>query len=116
MEGSEAGTMAEILATKTSLQVGELAGTFEAVRAEALFVSPLQPSGSPSPDQIRRAVATTLQRLGVRGCAAQVAGEFGDHPDTAAARMSWALATINTVYPAPSMPPTYGLRSLAFAS
>jgi hypothetical protein len=108
--------MAEILATKTSLAGYEMPGTFEAVRAEALFVSTLQPSGSPSPDQIRRAVAATLQRLGVRGCAAQVAGEFGDHPDTAVARMSWALATINTVYPALSMPPTPGLRSLAFAS
>jgi hypothetical protein len=108
--------MAEILATKTSLPGGELPDTFKAVRAEALFVSPLQPSGSPSPDQIRHAVATTLQRLGVRGCAAQVAGEFGDHPDTAVARMSWALTTINTVYPAPSMAPAPGLRSLAFAS
>ena len=87
--------MAEILATKTSLPVGELAGTFEAVRAEALFVSTLQPSGSPSPGQVRRAVATTLRRLGIRGCAAQVAGEFGDHPDTAVARMSWALATVH---------------------
>ena len=108
--------MAEILATKTLLPVGELAGTFEAVRAEALFVSTLQPSGSPSPDQIRVAVAATLQRLGVRGCAARVAGEFGDHPDTAVARMSWALATITAVYPAPSMAPAPGPRSLAFAS
>ena len=108
--------MAEILGTKRSLSGREMPGTFEAVRAEALFVSTLQPSGSPSPDQIRRAVATTLLRLGVRGCAAQVAGEFGDHPDTAVARMSWALATINTVYPAPSMPPMPGLRPLAFAS
>jgi hypothetical protein len=91
-------------------------GTSEAVRAEALFVSTLQRSGSPSPDQIRRAVATTLRRLGVRGCAAQVAGEFGDHPDTAAARMGWALAAINTVYPAPSMTPAPGLRALALAS
>ena len=108
--------MAEILATKMSLPSWEMPGTFEAVRAEALFVSTLQPSGSPSPDQIRRAVGTTLQRLGVRGCAAQVAGEFGDHPDTAVARMSWALATVNTVYRAPSMTATPGLRSLAFAS
>ena len=108
--------MAEILATKTSLPGYERPGTFEAVRAEALFVSTLQPSGSPSPGQIRRAVTTTLQRLGVRGCAAQVAGEFGDHPDTAVARMSWALATIHTVYPAPSMTPAPGLRPLAFAS
>jgi hypothetical protein len=91
--------MAEILATKTSLPGCEVPGTFEAVRAEALFVSTLQPSGSPSPGQVRRTVATTLRRLGVRGCAVQVAGEFGDHPDTAVARMSWALATIRTVYP-----------------
>jgi hypothetical protein len=91
--------MAETLATKTSLAGYEMPGTFEPVRAEALFVSTLQPSGSPSPDQIRRAVATTLQRLGLRGCAAQVAGEFGDHPDTAVARMGWALATINTALP-----------------
>jgi hypothetical protein len=108
--------MAEILARKTSLAGYEVPGTLEAVRAEALFVSTLQPSGSPSPGQIRRAVATTLRRLGVRGCAARVAGEFGDHPDTAVARMSWALATINTVYPAPSMTPASGPRSLAFAS
>jgi hypothetical protein len=108
--------MAKILITKTSLPGWETPGTFEAVRAEALFVSTLQPSGSPSPDQIRHAVATTLQRIGVRGCAAQVAGEFGDHPDSAVARMSWALATINTVYPAPSTTPTPGPPSLAFAS
>jgi hypothetical protein len=108
--------MAQILGPDRSLPGREMPGTFEAVRAEALFVSTLQPSGSPSPDQIRRAVTTTLQRLGVGGCAAWVAGEFGDHPDTAVARMSWALATINTVYPAPSMTPVPGLRSLAFAS
>ena len=51
----------------------------------------------------------------VRG-AARVTVEFGDHPDTAVARMSWALATIHAVYPAPSMTPTPNLRPLAFAS
>jgi hypothetical protein len=108
--------MAEILATKTSLPGCQGPGTFEAARAGALFASTLQPSGSPSPGQIRRAVTATLQRLGVRGCAAQVAGEFGDHPDTATARMSWALATIHTVYPASSMTPAPNPRPLAFAS
>ena len=108
--------MAEILATKTLLPGGEVPGTLAAVRAGALFLSTLQPSRSPSPGQVRRAVMTTLQRLGVRGCAAQVAGEFGDHPDTAVTRMSWALATVNTVYPAPSMPGAPGPRPLAFAS
>ena len=108
--------MVETLATKTSLPGYEMPGTFEAARAEALFASILQPSGSPSPDQVRRAVATTLRRLGVRGCAAQMAGEFGEHPDTAVTRMGWALATIRTVYPTPSMTPTPQLRPLALAS
>src|SRR6266550_3465521 len=70
----------------------------------------------PFPGQIRRAVAATLQRLGVRGCTEQVAGEFGDHPDSAVARMSWALATIHTVYPAPPRTAAPDLRPLAFAS
>jgi hypothetical protein len=73
--------------------------SFEAVRAEALFVSTLQCSEVPAAEQVRRAVATTLRQRGIRGCAAQVAGEFGDHPDTAVTRMRWALATIRSVYP-----------------
>lgn len=62
--------------------------------AEALFASDLQASERPSAEQVCRAVRTTLQRLGTAGCAVQVAGEFGDHPDLAANRMTWALATI----------------------
>jgi hypothetical protein len=108
--------MPEILATKTSRAGVRGPGAFKAARAWALFASTLQPSESLSPRQIRRAVTATLQRLGVRGCAARMAGEFGDHPDTAVARMSWALATIQTVYPAPSAAPTADLRPLAFAS
>jgi hypothetical protein len=73
--------------------------TGEAVRAEALFVSTLQSSESPAPDQVLHAVATTMRRLGIGGCTARVAREFGDHPDTGPARMTWALATIGTVYP-----------------
>jgi hypothetical protein len=73
--------------------------TFEAIRAEALFVSPLQISDAPAADQVREAVARTLRRLGIRGCAAHVAGEFGDHPETAVTRMTWALAVIRSVYP-----------------
>ncbi len=48
--------MAEILATKTSLLGGEVPGTFEAIRAEALFLSALQPSGAalPRPGPPRR--------------------------------------------------------------
>jgi hypothetical protein len=108
--------MVKIPVTKTSLPGCEPPSTFEAVRAEALFVSTLQSAGSPSAEQVRLAVATTLRRLGIRGCAAQMASEFGEHPDTAVARMGWALATIRTVYPTPSMPPTLHLRPLALAS
>jgi hypothetical protein len=37
-----------------------------------------------------------LRRLGIRGCAAEVAGDFGDHPDVAVTRMTWALAMVRT--------------------
>jgi len=76
-----------------------MARTVEAVRAEALFVSTVQASEVPGADQIRQAVATTLRHLGIRGCATQVAGEYGEHPDTAAARMGWALAAVRVAYP-----------------
>lgn len=66
--------------------------------AEALFASTLQPSDRPSAEQVHRAVATTLQRLGMAGCTARLAGEFGDHPELAAIRMTWALSTIHRDY------------------
>ena len=74
--------------------------SFEAVRAEALFVSTLQCSEAPAAPQVRDAVARTLRRLGIKGCAAEVAGEFGDHPDSAVERMAWAIATVRATYPA----------------
>jgi hypothetical protein len=94
----------------------EMMATFAAVRAEALFASTLQSRAPASPEQVRLAIATTLRLLGVRGCAAQMAGEFGDHPETAAARMCWALATVDSVYPASSMTPAPELRAVAVAS
>jgi hypothetical protein len=108
--------MVEIVTKTRSTPGFEPPATFEAVRAEALFASTLQSCTPVSPEQVRRAVATTLQRLGVRGCAAQMAGEFGDHPYTAAARMTWALAMINTVYPTTSIARPPELRSVAVAS
>jgi len=72
--------------------------TFDAVRAEALFASALQASQAPTPVQVRTAVTTTLRRFGVKGCTMRVAGEFGDYPEMAAARMVWALQMIRTAY------------------
>jgi hypothetical protein len=109
--------MVKMLAVNTSHLGCEMPSRVEAVRAEALFMSTLLSSESPAPDQVRRAVATTMRRLGIGGCASQMAREFGDHPDTAGARMTWALATIRTVYPPPPAPiPTHTRRPLALAS
>lgn len=70
----------------------------EAALAEALFASSLQRADAAFPEDVRRAVNRTLRQLGRTGCSQKLAGEFGEHPDTAPARMAWALATIRLVY------------------
>jgi hypothetical protein len=60
-----------------------------AARADALFASPLQRSEEPSARQVRQAIATAIAAYGVRGCAARVAQDYGEHPDAAASRMRW---------------------------
>jgi len=57
--------------------------------AEALFVSDLQPSQCPSREAVERAVTAMILLHGSEGCAAGVATEFGDHPETAVRRMTW---------------------------
>ena len=62
-------------------------------RAEALFTSALQRSDRPSVGQIRDAIAASLRiHGGPDGCAAVLAAEYGEHPETASARMRWALS------------------------
>ena len=56
---------------------------------EALFASALQPSDSPTPDMVAKAIRCALRQFGVRGCVGRMAQEFGDHPDAAASRMRW---------------------------
>lgn len=77
-----------------------------AVRAEALFVSDVRRSDPLTADLVRAAVRRSLRRYGCKGCSARVAEEFGDHPETAAPRMSWVLSALRTVYPASQVPPT----------
>lgn len=60
-------------------------------RAEALFLSDLQPSQHPTPDQVDLAIEACLRERGPAGCAAAAAEEYGEHPDLAAVRMRWAL-------------------------
>jgi hypothetical protein len=68
------------------------------VRSEALFASSLQGSDQPTPAQVRDAIATAMRTFGSRGCAERMAQEFGDHPDTAIVRMSWARRVVATVF------------------
>jgi hypothetical protein len=63
-------------------------------RVEALFVSALQRSDEPSAAQVRQAITALTGTLGPAGCAARVAQEYGEHPETAAARMRWARTAV----------------------
>ena len=62
------------------------------LRADALFVSPLQRSDEPSVDQVQQAITAAVRAFGRAGCAERVAQEFGDHSETAVIRMRWARA------------------------
>lgn len=80
-------------------------GIIEDARAEALFVADLQRSDAPTPAEIKQAIRQALRRHGgTRNCAELVAAEFGDHPETAVARMQWVLQLLRSAYPAPDVP------------
>lgn len=65
--------------------------------AEALFVSNLQPSDCPSRKTVEQAVTAMILMHGSDGCAAEVATEFGDHPDVAVQRMNWVHSELTGV-------------------
>jgi len=67
-------------------------------RADALFASPLQRSDEPGPAQVRQAIAAAIRAFGARGCAAQVAQAYGEHPETAVLRMRWAHERITGAF------------------
>jgi hypothetical protein len=68
----------------------------------ALFASGLQPSDAPTAETVAQAINRAIRRLGVRGCVARTAQEYGDHPDAAATRMRWARQLV--VWPQASTP------------
>jgi len=69
------------------------------VRADALFASALQRCDEPTAAQVDQAIAAAVRAFGARGCAARVAQEYGEHPETAAARMRWARAMVSGAEP-----------------
>lgn len=75
-----------------------------AVWADALFVSVLQRSDEPGAGQVRRAITAAVRAYGSGGCAQRVAQEFGDHPETAVARMRWARTVAGEVFALPPRP------------
>lgn len=76
------------------------------VAAEALFVSDLQPSQRPSRQMLEDTVTAMILRHGSDGCAAVVATEFGDHPESAVRRMCWAREKVLAVTVGPRRPQT----------
>jgi len=64
--------------------------SIDTARADALFASVLQISDAPSAVQVIQAIDAATSALGDLGCAARVAQEFGEHPETAVTRMRWA--------------------------
>jgi hypothetical protein len=62
----------------------------DAARADALFASALQRSDEPTAGQVEQAIVAAIREFGNLGCAARVAQEFGEHPETAIIRMRWA--------------------------
>ncbi|WP_131737256.1 hypothetical protein [Actinomadura roseirufa] len=68
--------------------------------AEILFSSGLQASDHPSAEQVRLAIDARLCACGGDRsvCTGLVAQEAGDHPETYAPRMRWALSTVSQAY------------------
>ena len=74
-------------------------------RCAALFASELQRSDALSPAAVAEVISRTVRRLGVAGCASQMAQEFGDHPEAAARRMRWIRPLIGEVFPPAALRP-----------
>lgn len=68
-------------------------------RAEALFASSLSALTPHTRTEIEAAIRAAVRTHdGVAGCACEVAREYGEHPETACARMRWARATVEAEY------------------
>lgn len=78
-----------------------MVGAIDDLLVEALFVSHVQPSDAPTAELVQRAITETIVRFGTEGCAARVAVEFGDHPETAVSRMVWVRQVVRQSYPSP---------------
>ena len=67
-------------------------------RAEALFLSDLQPSQHAPATLVRAVVDVKLGWMSPAECAAVVAQEYGEHPQATADRMRWAHGAVVAAY------------------
>lgn len=68
-------------------------------RAEALFASDLSAWSQPTRAEVAATIRHAVRKYGgARGCLAEVAAAYGDHPETAAPRMRWAHRTVAATY------------------
>jgi hypothetical protein len=87
--------------------------TVNDARCEALFASGLQPSDYPTAAEVAEVISRTVRQFGIRGCAGQMAQEFGDHPEAAVDRMRWARRLVGEACAAPARVPASAARSAA---
>jgi hypothetical protein len=68
-------------------------------QAELLFCSVLQPSDQPTPQQVLAAVLASWQahQEKPQECTAELADDYGDHPELACTRMRWCLQMVADV-------------------
>jgi hypothetical protein len=68
-----------------------------AARAEALFASDVSAQSVPTREQVAAAIRRAVRTYGgTRACAAEMAAEYGEHPESAASRMRWARAVVES--------------------
>jgi hypothetical protein len=98
-QGRPAGPTHRKGRTKEEIPMTTTTTALTAARAEALFTSHLSTGSHPAHDVVEQAIRTAVRTHGgVRGCAADVATEYGDHPDVAVPRMRWARGVIDDLY------------------
>jgi hypothetical protein len=75
-----------------------------AAQAEALFTSDLSAFTSHARVSVNAAIKRAIRAHGgVCGCSGEVAAAYGEHPETAAARMRWARTVVERGALAPAL-------------
>jgi hypothetical protein len=64
-------------------------------------------------DAVAEAVRLAVRQFGVRGCAARMAQEFGDHPEAAIERMRWIRQLVGELPARSARPPAGYARRAA---